>query len=178
MSQMPDPCRCQRVSSYHRGRRVGSIEETIESRDLGARVANGVERVWKMLPPALYDQGRLVAFVFSSYRHDRRSISGSRTFDVKLSDVSWKERLANRGVVDQENQIGRIAPKVSERRRFRLMIKLLPRGSAIALTGWRIDCLKICTNRLANCVMHHKTVARGLNERQAGQPIEYQVILN
>ena len=83
-----------------------------------------------MLPPALYDCGRFMALVFSGYRHDRDPISGARTFDIKLSDISWKERLANRGVVDQENQIGRISPMGSERRRFRLMIELLPRGSA------------------------------------------------
>src|SRR5208282_4744630 len=78
------------------------------------------------------------------------------------------EQPTNWGIVNQENQIGRIPPKVSERRRFRLMIKLLPRGSAIALTGLRIDCLEICTNYLAHRIMNCDTIPRGLYKWQAG----------
>ena len=88
------------------------------------RVANNPKRRRQMLPPALYNQGGLAAFVFGSDGQDPDSIFGTRAFDIILGDVSWKERLANGGVVDQENQIGRIAPEIPERRRLRFMIEL------------------------------------------------------
>ena len=57
------------------------------------------------------------------------------------------------------------------------MIELLPRGPAIALTGCRIDCFEIRTNRLAHCIMDDQTVVRGLHKRQARQLIEQQVVV-
>jgi hypothetical protein len=65
------------VGASHRGGcRVVRIPQTIESRDLTVRVANNPERRRQMLPPALYNQGGLAAFVFGSDGQDPGPIFG------------------------------------------------------------------------------------------------------
>ena len=145
---------------------------TVKPDDLPGAVARRPERVGQAAPPVLEDRDRLRRLGRRRDRVDRRPVAVRRRIDEVEVLGRREERLADRRVLEDVEQVRRVAPHLVRGRARDLVAELPPGGDPVAPGPVGIRRPQVRGDDLADGVVDDQAVAAQLDERQDSQPVE------